>query len=102
MGSFTLKQGESKKYVVVGFADDGEGGEVEIGPVPAKVTSSDNHTIQVSDKGDGTGTVTAVGNAGGSAVVTADDGQGHSVTLSGQIATPPTVVRIEIRIVEDG
>jgi hypothetical protein len=93
MHDFTIDPGTSKRFEVHGFDEN----DVDIGIVPATVISSDNHTLQVNDKGDGTGTVDAVGTAGASADVSADDGQGHTDKATGTITTPPAVARIELQ-----
>lgn len=101
MSTFRIKKGQSKPFVVIGIADDPETGqEVEVGQVAAAVTGSDNHTLQVNDKGDGSGTVDAVGAEGASADVNANDGQGHTDTATGTIETSLPIKRIELRILE--
>src|SRR6476661_6660147 len=75
----SLLPGEVKQIEVHGFTADG----TDVGIVNATITGSDNHTIQVSDQGNGYGTITAVGRGGSSADILATDDSGNSDTVHG-------------------
>lgn len=70
-----------------------------VGVIPETLSSSDNHTIQVYDKGDGTGELCAVGIEGGSATISATDDQGNEACLNVSIGT--RIDRLEIAVIGD-
>jgi hypothetical protein len=96
--TFVLNPGEIADVEVHGFTAAG----LDVGVVPAVLTGSDNHTLQVNDLGGGKGTVTAVGAGGASADVAADDGQGHTDTAHGSITPTPVIDHIEVQVIKRG